>query len=43
MMSYAHMLAIALAAPILLTHVLLFAQLIGGMETRQSTHSAEHH
>ena len=43
MMSYAHMLTIALAAPILLTHVLLFAQLIWGKETRQSTHSAEHH
>ena len=42
-MPYAHMLATALAAPILLTPVLLFAQPIGGMETRQSTHSAEHH
>ena len=42
-MPYAHMLATALAAPIPLTPVLLFAQPIGGMETRQSTHSAEHH
>ena len=42
-MPYAHMLATALAAPILLTPVLLFAQPIGGMETLQSTHSAEHH